>query len=104
MELYEIRSLLGNDQRLKRLNTEVGLAIGSAEIARQTAVRFEAMAQPENSYILALRSGNAGSSPHALGNTQENCKAVEYVREPARSRWRRLKVKLLSLLPLAREL
>jgi putative cardiolipin synthase len=141
VELYEIRSLLGNargsgqtamlsrygnyalhaklfvfdrqklfigsmnfDQRSKRLNTEVGLIIDSPELARQTAVRFEAMAQPENSYVLELRPGSAGSSPHLVWHTQEDGKAVEYVREPARSDWQRLKVKLLSLLPLAGEL
>jgi putative cardiolipin synthase len=141
VELYEVRSLLGNargsgqtamlsrygnyslhaklfvfdrqklfigsmnfDQRSKRLNTEVGLIIDSPELARQTAARFEAMAQPENSYVLALRPGSAASSPHLVWQTQEDGKAVEYVREPARSRWQRLKVKLLSLLPLAGEL
>ncbi|HEX7374587.1 MAG TPA: phospholipase D family protein, partial [Steroidobacteraceae bacterium] len=38
------------DQRSKRLNTEVGLIIDSPELAQQTALRFEAMAQPEESY------------------------------------------------------
>jgi putative cardiolipin synthase len=141
VELYEIRSLLGNargsgqtaklsrygnyalhaklfvfdrqklfigsmnfDQRSKRLNTEVGLIIDSPELARQTAVRFEAMTQPENSYALALRQGSTGSGPHVVWRTQEDGKAVEYVREPARSQWQGLKVKLLSLLPLAGEL
>jgi cardiolipin synthase C len=141
VELYEIRSLLGNvrgsgqtaklsrygnyslhaklfvfdrqrvfigsmnfDQRSKRLNTEVGLIIDSPELARQTAVRFEAMAQPENSYVLELRPRSAGSPPHLVWHTQEDGKVVEYVREPARSRWQRLEVKLLSLLPLGGEL
>jgi cardiolipin synthase C len=92
------------DQRSKRINTEVGLIIDSPELAQQTAIRFEAMAQPENSYTLALLPGSAGSSRHMVWRTQENGKAVEYVREPARSVWQRLKVKLLALLPLAREL
>ena len=92
------------DQRSKRLNTEVGLIIDSPELARQTATRFEAMAQPENSYAVALRPASAASSPHLVWRTQEDGKAVEYVREPARSRWQRLKVKLLSLLPLDGEL
>jgi putative cardiolipin synthase len=141
VDLYEIRSLLGNargsgqtamlsrygnyalhaklfvfdrqklfigsmnfDQRSKRLNTEVGLIIDSPELARQTALRFEAMAQPENSYVLALRPGGAGHPAHVVWDTQEDGKAVEYVHEPARSRWQRLKVKVLSLLPLGGEL
>jgi putative cardiolipin synthase len=92
------------DQRSKRLNTEVGLIIDSPELAQQTAARFEAMARPENSYALALRPHGAGSPPRLVCRTREDGKAVEYTREPARSRWQRLKVKLLSLLPLDKEL
>jgi phosphatidylserine/phosphatidylglycerophosphate/cardiolipin synthase-like enzyme len=92
------------DQRSKRINTEVGLIIDSPELAQQTAIRFEAMAQPENSYALALRPGSAGSSQRLVWHTQEHGKAVEYTREPARSTWQRLKVKLLALLPIAGEL
>ena len=92
VELYEIRSLLGNtrgsgqtaaisrfgnyslhaklfvfdrkrlfigsmnfDQRSMHLNTEIGLIIDSPELAQQVAARFEAMVQPANSYMLALR-------------------------------------------------
>jgi len=141
VELYEVRSLLGNargsgqtarlsrygnyalhaklfvfdrrkvfigsmnfDQRSKRINTEVGLIIDSPELARQTAKRFEAMSQPENSYALALRPVGVGSAPHLVWHTQEDGKAVEYTREPARSIWQKLKVKFLSLLPLTGEL
>jgi putative cardiolipin synthase len=92
------------DRRSKRINTEVGLIIDSPELAQQTAIRFEAMTQPENSYTLALRPGSAGSSPHLVWHTRENGKAVEYVTEPARSAWQRLRVRLLALLPLAGEL
>jgi cardiolipin synthase C len=141
VELYEIRSLLGNtrgsgqttaisrfgnyslhaklfvfdrrkvfmgsmnyDQRSKRINTEVGLIIDSPELAQQTALRFDAMAQPDNSYILALRQRGAEGPAHLSWDTREDGKAVEYSREPARSAWQRLKLKLLSLLPIAREL
>jgi putative cardiolipin synthase len=141
VELYEIRSLLGNprgsgqtaaisrfgnyslhaklfvfdrqkvfmgsmnyDQRSKRINTEVGLIIDSAELAQQTVVRFEAMAQPENAYVLALRPGGAPRPARLAWDTREDGKAVEYTREPARSAWQRLKLKLLSLLPIDREL
>jgi putative cardiolipin synthase len=141
VELFEVRSLLGNargsgqtatlsrygnyalhaklfvfdrrrlfigsmnfDQRSKRINTEVGLIIDSPELAQQTATRFEAMAQPEDSYALALRPSGVGGPPHLVWRTSEEGKTVEYAREPARSRWQRLKVKLLSLLPLAGEL
>jgi cardiolipin synthase C len=92
------------DQRSKRLNTEVGLIIDSPELARQTAARFDAMVQPANSYALALRSSKPDGHPQLVWQTQEAGQPVEYTREPARSGWQRLKLKLLSLLPLAREL
>src|SRR4029077_18515558 len=42
------------DRRSLRINTEIGLIIDSPELARQIATRFEAIAQPANSYQLAL--------------------------------------------------
>lgn len=141
VELYEIRSLLGNargsgqttaisrygnyslhaklfvfdrqrlfigsmnfDQRSMHLNTEIGLIIDSPELAQQIASRFEAMVQPANSYMLALRPNDAGGSPKLVWHTQEDGKAVEYETEPARSGWQRIEVNILSLLPLDREL
>jgi cardiolipin synthase C len=141
VELYEIRSLLGNargsgettaisrygnyslhaklfvfdrqrvfigsmnfDQRSMHLNTEIGLIIDSPALAQQIAARFEAMVQPVNSYMLALRPNGAGGSPSLVWHTQEDAKAVEYVTEPARSDWQRVEVNTLSLLPLDKEL
>jgi hypothetical protein len=43
------------------------------------------------------------SSPRLVRHTQEHGRAAEYTREPAPNTWRRLKVKLLALLPIARE-
>ena len=62
------------------------------------------MALPLNSYVLALRRENPGDRPYLVWQTQEGGTAVEYTREPARSEWQSLKVKLMSLLPLEREL
>jgi putative cardiolipin synthase len=141
VELYEIRSLLGNargsgetaaisrygnyslhaklfvfdrqrlfigsmnfDQRSMHLNTEIGLIIDSPELAQQIAARFEAMVQPVNSYMLALRPNDAGMSPKLVWHTQEDAKTVEYDTEPARSGWQRIEVNVLSLLPLDKEL
>ncbi len=141
VELYEIRSLLGNasgsgqtramsrfgnyslhakmfvfdrrrlfigsmnfDQRSMHLNTEIGLIIHSQELAEQIAARFEAMVQPANSYMLALRSMQPGEAPSLVWRTQEDGQAIEYAWEPARSAWQRFKVDLLSLLPLDSEL
>jgi putative cardiolipin synthase len=92
------------DQRSKRLNTEIGLIIDSPELARQTAARFDAMAQPANSYVLVLRPDDAGGRPQLVWKTLEDGKPVEYTTEPARSEWQRLQVGFLSLLPLDSEL
>jgi len=91
------------DQRSMILNTEIGLIIDSPELAEQTAARFEAMTQPANAYLLALRP-QAHGKPRLVWRTQEAGKDVEYVREPSRSPWRRFAVRLLRLLPLDREL
>jgi putative cardiolipin synthase len=93
------------DQRSKRINTEIGLIIDSAELAQQTSLRFDAMVKPENCYRLALSSGDTpGAAPHLIWRTVEAGQPVEYTQEPARSAWPRLKIRLLSLLPLRSEL
>lgn len=92
------------DQRSMHLNTEIGLIIDSAALAQQIAARFEAMTQPANSYRLSLRPDEAGRSPGLKWSTQEDGKAVEYVIEPAQSDGQRFRARLLSLLPLDKEL
>jgi putative cardiolipin synthase len=93
------------DQRSKRINTEIGLIIQSVELAQQTARRFDAMVNPNACYIVGLsQAGAPGKSSRLVWRTEEDGRIVEYTREPARSGWQRLKVKLLALLPLDREL
>ena len=91
------------DKRSKRLNTEIGLIIDSPELAQQIAARFAGMVQPQNSYIVALLPSPAGGAPTLAWQTEEDGKLVEYGREPARSDWQRLKVRVLSWLPLESE-
>jgi putative cardiolipin synthase len=92
------------DQRSVRLNTEVGLVIQSPELAQQTASRFEAMTQPQSAYSVTLQQADPRAKPRLHWSTVEAGHPVSYAVEPARSRWQRLKVRLLSLLPLDREL
>jgi putative cardiolipin synthase len=92
------------DQRSRHINTEVGLIIDSPAIAQQTAARFHAMVQMDNAYAVTLRPGSEGRRQRLAWDTQENGKAVQYLHEPTRSVWRKFKVRLLSLLPLDREL
>jgi putative cardiolipin synthase len=101
------RVLIGSmnfDQRSQHINTEIGVIIGSADIAQQTAQRFENMIKPENCYILALSPGGTLHKSRLIWRTEENNHAVEYDREPARSGWQRLQAKFLSHLPLEHEL
>jgi len=91
------------DQRSKRLNTEIGLVIYSDALARQTAVRFDALVEPENAYHVEV--SDAGRDDRALlWKTRESGADKIYTTEPARSAWQRFKVKMLSWLPLDREL
>jgi putative cardiolipin synthase len=90
------------DQRSKHLNTEIGLIIDSPELAQQTAARFNAMTLPENAYELSLRDLHHGRG--IVWDTVEDGKAVEYTRDPARSRWQRMMMKFLALLPFRGEL
>jgi cardiolipin synthase C len=92
------------DERSKRINTEIGLIIDSAELAQQTARRFDAMVKPDDCYIVALRSAGPPQDSRLVWRTEENGHDVEYTREPARSAWQRLEVKLLALLPLDKQL
>jgi putative cardiolipin synthase len=91
------------DQRSKHINTEIGLIIDSSELAQETARRFDAMVKPAECYIVGLIE-TPGKSPRLVWRTEVAARMVEYMREPARSGWQRLKVKLLALLPLDREL
>lgn len=89
------------DVRSRRLNTEMGFIIDSADLSQQEAARFEAMTRPENAYSVALRPGDKG---RLLWHTVEDGKPVDYDREPARSNWQRMKAKFLAWLPLDTEL
>jgi cardiolipin synthase C len=92
------------DQRSKRLNTEVGLIIDSPELAQQMATRFGAMTQPESAYVLSLRDLGSGHGSNVVWDTVEGGKPLEYTQEPSQSRWRKMKVRLLALLPFRGEL
>ena len=92
------------DQRSQHLNTEIGVIIDSPDLAQQTAQRFEDMVKPENCYSVSLVPASTGGKPRLLWRTVENGDTVEYVQEPGRSAWKRFKAKLLTLVPMAREL
>jgi len=90
------------DRRSLHLNTEIGLMIESAELARQVAARFEAIAQPDNSFVLALADdGNGGR--RLVWKSKRDGKSVVYETEPGDDT-RKLLVDVYALLPLEDQL
>jgi putative cardiolipin synthase len=92
------------DGRSRWLNTEIGLIIHSPDLAAQTAQRFEAMTQPASAYSVTLQQADAHGSPRLVWSTVKQGQPVSYHTEPARSAWQRIKIRVLSVLPLDREL
>jgi len=90
------------DQRSLRINTEVGLVIDSPVLAGEVGRRFENMVSPQEAYRVGLRPGSG--RPALVWDTEMDHQQVELTREPSRGLWQREKVKLLSVLPIDREL
>ena len=88
------------DQRSLYLNTEIGLIIDSPELARQIALRFADIAQPANSYVLTLSKVNGFGQRHLVWRTLEDGEPMDFDDEPAVTFWQRLKVDMLSVMPL----
>ncbi len=87
------------DQRSLSVNTEIGVIIDSPEIAKTIAARFEAIAQPANSYRLALVDAPGGG--HNLRWTTEvDGREVAYASDPDVDAGKRLVIEAFSLLPL----
>ncbi len=92
------------DERSRHLNTELGVLVDSPELAKEIAERFEAVAQPANSYVLSLGTPNAAGKGQVRWRTEENASPVVYEDEPNVDPLRRFKVEALSLLPIENQL
>jgi putative cardiolipin synthase len=92
------------DQRSRHLNTELGVLIDSPELAKEVADRFDAVAQPANSYVLGLGPQGALGKPTLIWRTEENGVTVTYESEPHVDPSRRLKVELVKWLPVENQL
>jgi putative cardiolipin synthase len=88
------------DRRSLRLNTELGVLIDSPELARQVIARFNAIAQPANSYVPTLTAADANGKQTLIWKTQEDGKAIELQSEPMGDLMKGVKTNLLTLLPL----
>jgi putative cardiolipin synthase len=87
------------DPRSLHLNTEIGLIIESPELARQVVARFDAIAQPANSFVLALDKNDK-----LQWKSVKDGKPVVYDTEPGDDRKRALLVDLYATLPLEDQL
>ena len=88
------------DQRSLDINTEIGVIIDSPQIAREIAARFDAIAQPANSYKLELQTAATGSGATIQWVTEVDGKPVRWDTEPDVDAGKRTLIQLLSLLPL----
>ena len=84
--------------------TELGVLVDSPELAKELAERFEAVAQPANSYVLSLGPPNAAGKDPLRWRTEENASPVVYEDEPSVDPLRRFEVEVLSLLPIDNQL
>jgi putative cardiolipin synthase len=87
------------DRRSLHLNTEIGLMIDSPELAQQVIARFDTIANPANSFVLALREDGSGT-PRIEWKSVKDGKPVVYTTEPGDDRWREFLVDLYGLLPI----
>jgi putative cardiolipin synthase len=95
---------LNFDQRSEHLNTEIGLLIDSPELAVGAAKRFESLTQPSNAYAVKLEGGESAAFRHLIWVTEKDGATTEQSIEPARSVWQRYKMRVLTWLPLGKEL
>ena len=99
------RTFIGSanfDRRSLHLNTEIGLMIDSPEIAQQVVTRFDTIANPANSFVLALEG--AGDARTLVWKSVKDGKPIVYRKEPGDDRKREFLVDLYGLLPIENQL
>ena len=94
------RAFIGSmnfDQRSLDINTEIGIIIESPQIAKDIASRFEAIAQPANSYKLE-RQATGGAPIQWI--TEVDGRTVHFDSDPDVDAGKRTLIRIFSLLPL----
>jgi cardiolipin synthase C len=91
------------DRRSLHLNTEIGLMIDSPDLAQQVVTRFNTIANPANSFVLAL-AGDGSGSGHLVWKSILDGKPIVYESEPGDDGWREFRVDLYGLLPIEDQL
>ena len=95
---------LNLDPRSVWFDTQNGIVVRSETLAEQAARLFEEMTSMRRAFKVRLRrsSTEANGSPSADNGlewiTEENGKEVQYFHEPETGLWRRISLKILSLL------
>ncbi len=96
------RAFIGSmnfDQRSLDINTEIGIIIDSPQIAQAIAARFEAIAQPANSYRLTLDPTTAGG-PALQWVTEVDGRTIRFNADPDVDAGKLALIRMLSVLPL----
>ena len=85
---------------LKAIRMRKTKLCGGAFLPNSLPPALKPWCSQSNSPMPVLRQAGVAGLPTLVWRTQDNTKAVEYDRELARCYWQRVKVKVLSLLPL----
>ncbi len=97
------QALIGSfnfDPRSRDLNSEIGLVVSDAEFARQVLEVMDRDFHPENSYRLFLNE--SGKLRWELQNPDGSI--TVYKHDPGASIWKRMSARILSWLPIEKEL
>jgi len=97
------QALIGSfnfDPRSRELNSEIGLVVSDVEFARQVLATMEQDFHPENSYRLFLNED--GKLRWELQNPDGSITVLKH--DPGASIWKRMGARMLSWLPIEKEL
>lgn len=97
------QALIGSfnfDPRSRDLNSEIGLVISNREFAQQVVTEMDVIFDPENSYRLFLNEH--GKLRWELKNPDGSI--TVFKRDPGASIWKRMGARLMSWLPIEKEL
>jgi putative cardiolipin synthase len=94
------------DPRSRKLNTEMGVIVDCPGLAEALQKYFDAATAPENAYHLVLMrpEGKPNAKPDLRWVSVEQGKPTTYEHDPETSRWTRMRVGLMRVLPIEDQL
>ena len=87
------------DPRSANINTEAGLYVESAALAKRVIAYMDEGVQPQNSYRVVL-----GEDGRLVWITREDGREVRYTRDPESGAWARLMTGFIKVLPVEAQL